>query len=66
MTVHMRKKITKEIYDNAMKNRGYITDEDKTIIFDVCELIGYGVYGAMAYEENGEYWCSYNRGETCD
>lgn len=66
MTVHMRKKITKEIYDNAQKNRGYIASEDMPKIFSVSDLIGYGIYGAMAYEENGEYWCSYNRGETCD
>ena len=66
MTGTLRKEITKEIYDRAMENRGFITSEDESKIFSVSQLCGYGVYMAMAHEENGEYYCTYQMGSTCD
>lgn len=66
MTGTLRKEISKEIYDRAMENRGFITSEDKSKIFSVSQLCGYGVYMAMAHEENGEYYCTYQMGSTCD
>lgn len=63
---YMKRKINKEIYENAQKHGGYLTDKDKAKVFDVCELCGYGIYGAKAYEENGKYYCLYYRGSSCD
>ena len=60
------KEISKDIYENAQKHGGYLTDEDKLKVFDVCELCGYGIYGAMAYKEKGKYFCKYYRGSSCD
>ena len=57
-------KISKEVFDNAKD--GYIANEDMSKVFDICTLMGYGVYGAKVYKENGEYFCRYYRGETCD
>ena len=60
--------ISKEVFDRAMENNGYITSEDKANLFDVCDLCGYGVYGAMAYidDETGKMMCMYSTGDSCD
>ena len=63
---YLEKEINKDIYDNAQKHNGYLTNEDKLKVFDVCDLCGYGVYGAKAYEEKGKYYCLYYRGSSCD
>ena len=63
---YLEKEINKDIYDNAQKHNGYLTNEDKLKVFDVCELCGYGIYGAKAYEEKGKYYCLYYRGSSCD
>ena len=44
----------------------YITDDDKAKVFNICELCGYGIYGAKAYAENNKYYCRYYRGSSCD
>ena len=48
------KEISKEIYENAQKHNGYLTDEDKLKVFDVCDLCGYGIYNAKAYKQDGK------------
>ena len=64
--VYCTREVTKEIYERAKENRGYMTDADKQEIFSPSLLYGYGVYGAKVYEENGKYICHYSRGNTCD
>ena len=66
MTTGHKIEITKDIYDRAMKNRGYITSDDKPKLFTEAQLCGYGVYSAMAYEKDGKYFCSYSMGSSCD
>ena len=66
MTDYTKREITKEIYDRAMEHKGYITHEDRKVVFDDSELYGYGVYGATAYEENGKYYCNFSLGDSCD
>ena len=39
---YQERKISKEIYENALKHGGYLTEKDKAKVFDVCELCGYG------------------------
>ena len=58
--------ISKEVYDRAMKNGGYITGEDEKNLFSEAMLCGYGVYGDMAYEKDGKYWCRWEHGSSCD
>jgi hypothetical protein len=62
--IHREKSISKEIYDNA-KN-GMVNREDRSKIFTEAELCGYGVYLPRVFERNGEYFCSYEIGESCD
>lgn len=62
MISYTKRKITKDIYERAMKHNGYISREDCETIFTESELYGYGVYGARAYEENGEYYCDFSLG----
>ena len=66
MTTGHKIEITKDIYDRAMKNRGYITSDNEPKLFTEAQLCGYGVYSAMAYEEDGKYFCSYSMGSSCD
>lgn len=65
MTEH-RRKISKEIYDRAKERKGCLTREDYGKVFDDTELMGYGVYGARAYEENGEFFVWFQMGSSCD
>ena len=65
MTKYTRK-ITKEQYDRAMLNKGFITKEDEKDIFSISELCGYGVYMPRAIEHHGEYYVSFNLGSSCD
>ena len=60
------KEITKEIYDRAKANRNYITEEDKSKVFSISQLCGYGVYSPMVFEENGKYYCNYYLGSSYD
>ena len=60
------RKITKDIYDNAKNNRGYLTSEDTKKVFDIAEICGYGIYGTQVFERDGEYFVSYYRGSTCN
>ena len=66
MMPYLRKEIPKAVYDNAIAHNGYITEDDERKIFDLCERLGYGIYGAKACAENGKYYCEYYRGSSCD
>lgn len=62
----LTREITKEQYDRAMANSGYITEADKLEVFSVSELYGYGVYSPMVRNDNGKFMVSFLRGESCD
>ena len=65
--ITLRKRISKEVYDRATQEHGgVICGEDRQTVFSDAELCGYGVYGAHAIEVGGEYFCEYQRGESCD
>ena len=61
-----RRKISKEIYDRSKNYNGFITTDDERQIFTISELCGYGVYGARAVEEDGEYYVAFSLGSSCD
>ena len=62
-----KREISKEVYDRAMTNNGYLTASDRKDVFSIAELCGYGIYGAKATkDEDGNYYVVYSRGDTCD
>ena len=65
MTEHI-KKITKEQYDRAVLNHGYITKEDENSVFTDAELLGYGVYSPIVHKDDDCYVVHYLLGSTCD
>ena len=64
--IKSQREITKDQYDRAMQNRGYLTNADKDDVFSVAELCGYGVYGAIVFEKDGKYYVGYSIGDSCD
>lgn len=62
----LERKITKDIYERAIKNRNYIQGEDMNKVFNEAELCGYGIYGTQVFEKDNEYYVSYYMGSTCD
>ena len=65
MTRYTRK-ITKEQYERAMLNKGFLTNEDENEVFSISEMCGYGVYMPIAIERDGEYYVSFMLGSSCD
>lgn len=72
MLIRDEKPITKEQYERAQLNNGYITDEDMHEIFSTAEICGYGIYGAVgcvrydAYTDETTYVCMYTTSTCCD
>ena len=56
--VHIEYEISKEDYEKAKDNPLAIISE--TVI------MGYGCYCPKVYEDNGKYYLSYDRGDSCD
>ena len=51
--------ISKEQYEKAMEEDAYALINDSIIM-------GYGAYGAVAFEKEGKYYLYYRRGDSCD
>ena len=51
--------ISKEEYDKALEHGA------DSIISDAIHM-GYGVYGANVKENDGKYYLTYSRGDSCD
>lgn len=72
MLIRAEKPITKEQYDRAQQNAGFITDEDMEVIFTTSEICGYGIIGAVACAEynkatgDNRYYARYTTSTTCD
>ena len=62
----MRRTITKEVYDRAMTNHGYITSADQYEVFTTDEIYGYGVYSPAVAKEGDEYIVNFMRGNSCE
>ena len=61
-----KREITKEQYERAVQNKGYISEVDKADVFTESEIWGYGVYGNKVVEDDGKYYVHYSIGDTCD
>ena len=72
MIVRAEKPITKEQYERAQINNGYVTEADLQEIFSTSELYGYGVLSPIACKRynalTGEstYVVSYSTSTCCD
>ena len=72
MLISCEKPITKEQYDRARENHGYITEEDMQIVFNDAERYGYGIYSPVAREHIDEetkeitYVVQYTTSTCCD
>ena len=72
MLIRAEKPITKEQYERAQINNGYVTEADLQEIFSTFELCGFGVYSpiackrynALTYENT--YIVSYSTSTYCD
>ena len=60
------REITKDQYDRAMENHGYLADEDMDKVFTTAELCGYGVYGAVVSHYADRYVVRFEMGDSCD
>ncbi len=72
MIVRAEKPITKEQYERAQLNNGFVTETDLQEIFSMADLCGYGVLSPIACarysEATGEttYIVSYTTSTCCD
>lgn len=72
MLIRSEKPITKEQYERAQLNNGFIADEDMEVIFSEAEICAYGIYspvGCARYNaETGTttYICRYTTSTNCD
>lgn len=60
------RKISKEVYDRARMNKGFIQREDELTVFTDAERLGYGVYSGYVFEQDGDYFVRYSIGDSCD
>ena len=58
--------VTKDVYERAAKNRGYMHDDDREKYFSEDVICGYGLYDCKVREQDGKYICSYMTGSSCD
>ena len=70
--VRLERSITKEQYERAQLNGGFIAKEDMSDVFTDSDLYGYGVYSPVARKKHNEetgtdtYVVSYTTGTSCD
>lgn len=60
------RKITKEQYDRAMANGGYMTEDDAKVVLNDAERYGYGATAGRVKEKDGEYYVSCHMYDSCD
>lgn len=72
MLIRSEKPITKEQYERAQLNNGFISEADLQEIFTMADLCGYGVYSPIACARYSEatkettYVVSYTTSTCCD
>lgn len=72
MLIRSEKPITKEQYERAQLNNGFISNKDMGEIFTISEFCAYGVYSPIACKRYNEatdettYIVSYTTSTCCD
>lgn len=62
----MNRTISKEIYERATANNGYITQEDYWKVFTQSEVMGYGLIDGKVFEKDGKHFVGYTIWDSCD
>ena len=60
------REITKEQYDRAIENNGFLTKEDADTVLTVSERCGYGATAGTVKEYDGKYLVSCHMYDSCD
>ena len=60
------REITKDQYDRAVANRGYLTKEDYEAVMTDAERLGYGGTTGSVFEDNGKYFVHCHVYDSCD
>lgn len=60
------REITKEIYERAIENNGYLTDNDEKIVLTDAERYGYGGSTRKVFEQEGKYYVHCHMYNHCD
>lgn len=58
--------VSKEVFDRAQANRGYMAGEDIRELFDDSILCGYGLYDCRVKQDGDKYICTWWHGSSCD
>lgn len=63
---YFNRKITREQYDRAVQNNGYVLREDRESIFTDAERIGYGAEASSVFERDGVFYARCSMYDSCD
>lgn len=61
-----KREISKEDYEIAMENNGFLTEEQEERMFDISTRMGYGLYMPKVYKDGDKYMLSFEIGSSCD
>lgn len=62
---HFEKKITKAMYERAMKNNGFLTKSDENDLLTPVDS-AYGVMCQTVFEQDGNYFVNCTGYDSCD
>ena len=63
---YCEREITREQYERGKANNGYLVDEDRSAVFTLAEMCGYGVYTPCVACVDGKYICRFYMCTSCD
>lgn len=64
--IYFNRKISREQYDRAVKNSGYVVKDDRQDILTEAERIGYGADCSSVFEQDGEFFARCSMYDSCD
>lgn len=64
--IYFNRKITREQYNRAVQNNGYVVRDDKKKILTDAERLGYGADCSSVYEQDGEFFVRCSMYDSCD
>lgn len=64
--IRFERKITREQYQRAVENRGYVVRDDQKDILTDAERLGYGGTADKVFERDGEFFARCSMWDSCD
>lgn len=64
--IYFNRKITREQYNRAVQNNGYIVRDDKKDILTDAERLGYGAEASSVFERDGVFYARCSMYDSCD